>query len=139
MQVESSPGYTHGAAGAKMSLLFRVMLSVVFLLVLMAVGWSLAREERNVVGGHSTHEDLIMIGFLGFGLVIIALDVFVPRKSLSAIAGLFFGLVVGMVIAYGLSLVIDLLIEANFGGVDLTGTSQESLVSALKLALGVVC
>lgn len=140
MQVESSPVFGSGVSNAKISVVFRMVLSIVFLLVLMAVGWSLAREERNMVGGHSrTHEDLIMIGFLGFGLVVIAFDVFLPRKSLAAIAGLFFGLVVGMVIAFGLSLVIDLLIEANVGGVDLTGTSTESFVSALKLALGVVC
>ena len=112
-----------------------VGLRVVFVLVLMAVGWSLVSEERVGTGMLAGHRDLIVIGFTGVGLIVIALDVFVPRKSLSAIAGLFFGLVVGMVIAYGLSLVIDLLVEANLTEV---GT-RDPFVSAVKLALGVVC
>jgi len=117
-----------------------IVLRVAFLLVLMAVGWSLAADTRMVgTGALAGHGDLIMIGFTGVGLVVIALDVFVPRKSLSAISGLFFGLVVGMVIAYGLALVVDLIIEANVpGGVE-PDASMASFVSSLKLALGVIC
>jgi len=48
---------------------------------------------------------------------------------------LFFGLVVGMVVAYGLSLIVDLI--GNMGG-DLSGT-QASFVRALKLGIGVTC
>ena len=116
-----------------------VVLRLVFVLVLMAVGWSLAADKRFVTGTMAGHKDLIVIAFTGVGLIVIALDIFVPRKSLSAIAGLFFGLVVGMAIAYGLSLIIDLLAEANVaGGVD-ADPSVSSFVSSLKLALGVVC
>ncbi|MCH7840141.1 MAG: PIN domain-containing protein, partial [Planctomycetes bacterium] len=109
-------------------------LRLVFVLVLMAVGWSLASDERYV----SENKDLVIIGFAGAALIFIAMDVFVPRKSLSAISGLFFGLVVGMVVAYGLSLIIDLLVEANIAGGGLLDSSAP-LVSAIKLAIGVIC
>ncbi len=114
-------------------------LRLVFLLILMAVGFSLASEERFATEVLAGHRDLIVIMFTAVGLIVIALDIFIPRKSLAAISGVFFGLVVGMVISYGLSLVVDLLVAANVTGGDLTDPGTASLVSALKLALGVVC
>lgn len=114
-------------------------LRFVFVLVLMAVGASLAYEERFATEVLRGHRDLIVIGSIGIGLIVIALDVFVPRKSLSAISGLFFGLIVGMVVAYGISLVVDLLIEANVTGADASDATVVSFISAVKLALGVIC
>lgn len=119
------------------SVLFMVALRVTFVLALSAVGWSLASDPGNVSGGLAGQGDLILIGFIGASFVVIALDIFVPRKSLTAISGLFFGLIVGMVIAYGLSLIIDLVAATNVPGV--LSESQASLLSALKLAIGVIC
>ena len=121
------------------SLWFMGGLRFVFVLLLMAVGASLAYEERFATEVLKGHRDLIVIGSIGIGLVVIALDVFVPRKSLSAISGVFFGLIVGMVTAYGISLVIDLLVEANVTGADASDPTVASFISALKLALGVIC
>lgn len=118
--------------------IFMIVLRVGFVLSLIAVGWSLVSDERYETGLLANQRDLIVIGFAGLSLIIIALDIFVPRKSLSAISGLFFGLVVGMVVAYGLSLIVDLLIEANINRGDLTDSSI-SVISTVKLALGVVC
>ncbi|MEK7711228.1 MAG: PIN domain-containing protein [Planctomycetota bacterium] len=112
--------------------LFMIVLRVVFVLALSAVGMSFVSDE-HVPG----QPDLIMIGFVGAAFVVIALDIFVPRKSLAAISGLFFGLIVGMVIAYGLSLIIDLLASTNAPGG--FSRSQESFLTALKLAIGVTC
>ncbi len=123
--------------GIRSGTFFMIALRVVFLLVLSAVGGRLAYDVRIVGGAMGGQPDLILIGFIGFAFVVIALDVFVPRKSLTAISGLFFGLIVGMVVAYGLSLIIDLLAAANVPG-ELT-LSQASFVSALKLGIGVVC
>ncbi|MCH7840897.1 MAG: hypothetical protein IID38_11780, partial [Planctomycetes bacterium] len=129
-----TPSLTIPDDSTRASALFMIVLRLVFVLVLVAVGWSLASDERYV----SENKDLVIIGFAGVALVFIAMDVFVPRKSLSAISGLFFGLVVGMVVAYGLSLIIDLLVEANIAGGGLLDSSAP-LVSAIKLAIGVIC
>jgi len=108
-----------------------VVLRALFLLGLTAVGWSLADDAS---GTGTAHADLVLLAFIAVGMIIIALDIFVPRKSLNALAGLFFGLIVGMVIAFGVALIIDL-IAGSTG--DLSN-AQRSLVSAAKLAIGVI-
>jgi len=119
------------------STVFMILLRVVFVFGLIGVGWRLSVDSRTATGPLAGQGDLIFIGFLGVALLVIALDILVPRKSLAAISGLFFGLIVGMVVAYGLSLIIDLLAAANVPG-ELT-QSGASFVSALKLGIGVVC
>ncbi len=44
---------------------------------------------------------------LGLACLVVALDIFIPQKSLLAISGVFFGLLVGMVVSYGLGLILD--------------------------------
>jgi uncharacterized protein YacL len=114
----------------------------VFVLVLFAVGWSLWSDLASSTGGTgrrlAQHGFLILAAFAVAALVVIAVDVFfIPRKSLAAISGVFFGLIVGMVVAFGLALIIDLIARANVPG-ELTET-QRSVVSALKLGIGVIC
>lgn len=127
---------------ARASVVLIGALRVVFVLALGAVGWGLASDlaTPSVTGAGllAQHGDLIMASFAVAAVIVIAVDVFfIPRKSLSAISGVFFGLIVGMVIAFGLSLIIDLIARANIPG-ELTVT-QRSVVSALKLAIGVIC
>lgn len=114
-----------------------IILRVFFVLALIAVGWSFTTEAERGVGKGATpfpvSADLVMIGCVGAAFVVIALDIFVPRKSLTTISGLFFGLVVGMVIAYGLSLIVDLLVSNNTTGI------VSPVIPTLKLGLGVVC
>ena len=138
MGTEALLPYASAPTNTRIGLWFMVILRLVFLLVLMAVGFSLASEER-FAREVMPHRDLIVIVFTGVGLIVIGLDIFVPRKSLAAISGVFFGLIVGMVVAYGLSLVIDLLLEAKVTGGDPTDPGTASFISAVKLALGVVC
>lgn len=92
-------------------------------------------------------------GAVVLAAVLIAVDIFFPRKSLAAISGAFLGLVAGMVFAYGLGLVVDLIVDLYFPGyaqnkppgwrpgdtpADYT-ISANPLVSAIKLMLGVIC
>lgn len=124
------------------SALFMIALRVVFVLALIAVGWTLAVDPR----AQTQNRDLIVIAFIGAALVVIALDIFIPRKSLSAISGLFFGLIVGMMVAYGLSLIVDLVVQVvkvnvSYGanGELVDDPALASFVSALKVAIGVIC
>ncbi len=75
----SGPPIAGGSA--KSSTVFMIVLRLVFVLVLIGVGWGLASDERFVSGVLTAHRDLIVIGFTGAALVVIALDIFVPRKS----------------------------------------------------------
>lgn len=139
MTSEGASNVANRASSTRTGAVFMIALRVAFVLVLIAVGMSVVSDESFSSGTLSRHKDLIVIGFTGAALIVIALDIFVPRKSLSAISGLFFGLVVGMVIAYGLSLIVDLLVETNMPGGKLANPGATSFVSAVKLALGVVC
>ena len=65
----------------------------------------------------------------------IAVDVlFIPRKSLAALSGVFFGLIVGMVVAFGLAMIIDLLFSSSGAS-----EAQELFLGSVKLAIGVIC
>jgi uncharacterized protein YacL len=118
--------------------MFLVVLRVLFVLSLGAVGWSLATDDRIASVPMAQQGHLIVTAFAVASVIVIALDIFfIPRKSLAAISGVFFGLVVGMVVAYGLSLIIDLIAAANVAGE--LSQSEQAVVTALKLAIGVCC
>lgn len=53
---------------------------------------------------------VLMIGLtLGVAAIIIAIDVFTPQKKLSSVSGVFLGLIAGLLGAYALSFVVDLI------------------------------
>src|SRR5262249_47319599 len=69
--------------------------------------------------------------------------VFIPQKSLLAISALFFGLLVGLLVAYAGSLIIEQFATAYRGsliqalGID--DTEFKGLVSTLKVLIGIIC
>ena len=76
-----------------------------------------------------------MLSVIGVALVLIGVDMFLPRKSLAALSGAFLGLVVGMVGAWGLGVILDLLIQSltiDFG-------ENAPVVGQIKLMIGTVC
>ncbi len=79
---------------------------------------------------------LFVVSFVGVALIFILIDTFAPRKSLAALSGAFLGLVAGLVFAYGLGLILDLLREALYPG---DSAQVSAVVSLTKLTLGVVC
>ncbi len=137
MGIATSPPPVAAESSSKSGNVFMIVLRVFFVLALIAVGWSFTAEAesraRTGAAPIPLSADLVMIGCVGAAFVVIALDIFVPRKSLATISGLFFGLIVGMVIAYGLSLIVDLLASNNTSGV------VSPVIPTLKLGLGVVC
>ena len=82
------------------------------------------------------HRDAVLLAALGLAILIVAVDVLVPQKSLMAISGLFFGLIVGMVVVYGLCVIINLMSESF--APQLVGDRDSPLISAVKLLLGVI-
>jgi len=123
---------------ARSSTMFMIVLRVLFMVTLIAVGWFLTNHTEYNTGAYAVNRDLIMIGCAGIAFLVIAIDVIIPRKSLATISGLFFGLVVGMVVAVGMSLVVDLVVRANMTEETLSGFNS-LILSAVKLALGVIC
>jgi uncharacterized protein YacL len=76
--------------------------------------------------------NLVIPSFLVFGIIVVTIDIMIPGKSLAALSGVFFGLLVGMFGAYGLSLVVDMVMAA-------TPAPPEMLVKTVKLSMGIIC
>ena len=102
------------------------VLRAFFLLIVVGVAMNYAAAQQG-------YEFMAVSISLGLALLLIGIDVLIPQKSLFGLSGLFFGLVVGMLIAFGASLVLDLLVAAFQPS--LAGTP---LLSTTKVLLGVV-
>ncbi len=103
----------------------------IFLLLIWAIAVVAAGKSSADLGASAWWW---LAGTLVAGVALVVFDVFLTRKSLAALSGAFLGLVVGMVFAYGLGLIVDLMIEVYFPGVE-----RGQLVSAVKLIIGVMC
>lgn len=102
-----------------------------FVVLISAVAFFAVANDNSDLARHSVW---LMLSAMGVGLVIIGVDMFLPRKSLAALSGAFLGLVVGMVAAWGLGLIIELLVQSI--APDLVGNK---VVGAIKLMVGTVC
>lgn len=132
-----SPLRTREARDSASSIMLLV-LRLVFFLVLFSVGWTFASKagESDILPDFLRNNPYYMLIIFGsVGLAFMLFDVFIPQKSLTAMSGIFFGLVIGMIVSYGLSLIIDLLVESSFASVEL----DSRLVSVMKLTVGVIC
>lgn len=85
-----------------------MILRVLFLLIVLAVGKSYVEVESRLQG----FGPYLIVCSLALGLAAVTIDITMPRKSLQAISGVFFGLLAGLVISYGLTLVLGLLASA---------------------------
>jgi len=113
------------------------VLRAIFVIVVAVVATNLAEGIYDVMPPTA-----ILLIALGIACLIVGLDVFLPQKSLLAMSGLFFGLLVGMIVAYGASIVLDLLVVAYrnslLKGLAIESTDLARLVSTTKVLFGVV-
>ncbi len=100
-----------------------------FVILIAAVAFSIGDE-----GASSQLRFWTMLSAIGVSLVLIGIDMFLPRKSLAALSGAFLGLVTGLAAAWGLGLILDLLIETVAPAV-----VGNTVVSAIKLMIGTIC
>lgn len=84
------------------------VLRALLVVLLAGVSWAYVQRESALLGPSAV---LVFIAVLVVGFVIVLADYVAPRKKLSILAGSFFGLVVGVLIAYALSFVVKLLVE----------------------------
>lgn len=88
-----------------------LLLRVFFLFIVSLVVTSYYGEETfSARFGVDLPITSVWLGAIGVGIVLVALDLFVAEKSIRAIGALFFGLAVGLLVSYGFSLILDLLI-----------------------------
>lgn len=75
-------------------------------LAILAVGMSYVESGTLL----PTYRMVLLIGGLILALSTIAVELLVPRKSLQALAGLFFGLTTGLLVTYALTLILNMLV-----------------------------
>ena len=87
------------------------ILRALFVLLMAAVGWKYINDP-NAPGGSLTW--LLVAFALCIGVFILCLDILSPRKKLAIFSASLFGVVVGLMIAYALSFVVNLLVDQYY-------------------------
>lgn len=83
-------------------------LRTLFILLMGAVGWYYVQHPTQFLGRFTW---LVMGVALAVSVFTVCVDILSPRRKLAVFSGAFFGLVVGLFIAYALSFVVRLVIE----------------------------
>src|SRR4051812_48484236 len=117
------------------------VLRAFFILLMAAVGWFYLKDPAQFWGEQTSWT---MAVALIFGVFILCVDILSPRKKLAIFSGSFFGLLVGVLIAYALSFVVRLLVEQWQPPVTLTEVQRatfieqrDSLSSFINMLIGV--
>ncbi|MCA9243354.1 MAG: hypothetical protein KDA32_05320 [Phycisphaerales bacterium] len=109
-----------------------------FVVLVASIAYTAFADENEV-----RMQFTFMLAAIAVSVAFIVVDVLLPRKSLAALSGAFLGLVVGIVAAWGLGLIVDLMVETFFNSLaDRTGalTGRASgIVGAIKLMVGTIC
>jgi uncharacterized protein YacL len=84
------------------------ILRALFVLLMAAVGWSYIKDPNTQLGPYTW---LTMALTLCVGVLFVCIDILAPRKKLAVFSGAFFGLIVGISIAYGVSFLTPLVID----------------------------
>jgi uncharacterized protein YacL len=84
------------------------VLRTLFILLMGAVGWYYVQHPTQFLGRFTW---LVMAVALAVSVFTVCVDILSPRRKLAVFSGAFFGLVVGLFIAYALSFVVRLVIE----------------------------
>jgi uncharacterized protein YacL len=119
----------------KLLWIFRALFVVVVVAVLF-VNISSTRMTLDESGEPSNEvfdTNLLTVSWSGFGMLvfILLLDVFTPKKKLSALAGVFFGLLVGMLFSWVLAPVVEMIIVTF--GINVT----QMAITAIKWTMGI--
>ncbi|HKQ47475.1 MAG TPA: PIN domain-containing protein [Phycisphaerae bacterium] len=115
-------------------MLVHYFLRAFLILALVALGISYA-EKGEVLGEYRTS---LILGAVVLAALVIAIDSMISRKSLQALAGLFFGLTVGLLITYGLTLVLDLLVWAFWPNLAPIDGKDQPAVAITKVLVGII-
>ncbi len=111
-----------------------------FVLLMAAVSLLAVTADPSAPGRHSLS---VMIAATVFALILVVVDSVLTRKSLAALSGVFLGLIAGMVFAFALGLIVDMMVELfwNLSKEELAKDAYKgtaSTIGAIKLMLGLV-
>jgi uncharacterized protein YacL len=89
-----------------------ILLRALFILLITAVGFVFVYQDKGPIDRTDMDVWVMPAVALSFGVLLVCIDILAPaRRKLAIFAGTFFGLVVGLAIAYLLSFAVRLLVE----------------------------
>src|SRR3954451_21179275 len=111
------------------------VLRALFVLVMAALGWSFLKDP-NTYGPNSW---MAMAIGLSVAVFLMSIDILATRRKLALFSGVFFGLVVGISIAYALSFVTPLIVDyyQSFSEEKLGDKQYAALIRYINLFIGV--
>ncbi len=110
--------------------LVRVGFVALMLIVMLLYVWSINQDASGIEVGFATQWWVPVVTALALSGIFLAIDLLTPRKKISTISGVAFGLMAGLMTAWVFSQIIDLVV----GSWDIEAVV---FVSALKVLLGV--
>ncbi|RIK63794.1 MAG: PIN/TRAM domain-containing protein [Planctomycetota bacterium] len=116
-------------------MLLQYCLRAFLVVALMAIGMSYAEKGEFL----SEYRVVFIIGAVVLSAVVIAVDLIIPRKSLQALSGVFFGLAVGLLIAYGVNLVIQLIFSSFAPNLYAIDGKEHPAIGITKVLVGIIC
>ena len=119
------------------------VLRALFILLMAAVGWFYVKSPAQPFGDYTW---MAMAIALAVGVLLICIDILSPRKKLFVFSGTFFGLIIGISIAYALSFVVQMLTDQYLRPIDpsllnaaASRVSRDTLVAFINMMVGVTC
>ena len=108
----------------------------IFIIVVLAVLF--ANVSSKAISGSEEEANFWAVVCIGFGMAVFVflLDIFTPKKKLTALAGVFFGLLVGLLISVVLAPVVDM-INDSFKALGEAAILNEEAVAAIKWMTGI--
>jgi uncharacterized protein YacL len=108
-----------------------------FVLLMAAVGWSYIKDPNTQIGPYTW---LALAFAVAVGVLIVCVDILAPRKKLSLFSGAFFGLLVGISIAFALSFVTPLIIDQYefMTSQALPTKTRDAVITYINLLVGTV-
>src|SRR3954464_11364460 len=103
------------------------ILRALFILLMAAIGWAYITDPTWFWGGYTW---MAMSVALSLAVLLVCIDILSPRKKLAIFSGTFFGLLVGVAIAYALSFVVKLLVEQFQPGAGLAPSEINAFLKA---------
>lgn len=113
------------------------VLRALFVLLMAAVGWTYIKDKDVP---YAPANWLAVAFALVLGVLLICVDILAPRRKLALLSGTFFGLLVGIIVAYALSFVTPLAVDQYqaWRGELWREEQAEALVRYINLLIGVV-
>ena len=106
----------------------------VFAVLVLALTWAYITETGISEG---TIPLWLVSGSISLSIIVMLIEWLMPRKSLRVLGGLFFGLLVGMVIGYAMSLMVDL-VALTMMPQDWRWIAKPALLNATKMLIGLI-